>query len=69
MSRVVIDLPGGKNYSVNIYDLSGREVHASRLQAEGTIVYSVNADRMASGQYTVVFSNSNERVVRKLIVK
>ena len=68
-ASMVIDMQGGKNYSVNIYDLSGREVHASRLQAEGTIVYSVNADRMASGQYTVVFSNGSERVVRKLIVK
>ena len=66
---MVIDLPGGKNYSVSIYDLSGREVHRSSLQAQGTIVYSINAARMASGQYTVVFTNGSERVARKLIVK
>ena len=66
---MVIEMGNGKNYSVNIYDLSGREVHASSLKAQGTIVYSVNASRMASGQYTVVFSNGSERVVRKLIVK
>ena len=68
-ASMVIDMQGGKNYSVNIYDLSGREVHATSLKAEGTIVYSINADRMAAGQYTVVFSNGSERVVRKLIVK
>ena len=66
---MVIKMGNGKNYSVNIYDLSGREVHASSLKAEGKIVYSVNASRMAAGQYTVVFSNGSERVVRKLIVK
>ncbi len=66
---MVIDMPGGKNYSVSIYDLSGREVHRSSLQAQGTIVYSINAARMASGQYTVVFTNGSERVARKLIVK
>jgi hypothetical protein len=68
-ASMVIDMLGGKSYKVNIYDLSGREVHSSSLQAQGTIVYSVNAARMASGQYTVVFSNGSERVVRKLVVK
>ena len=68
-ASMVIDMQGGKNYSVSIYDLSGREVHSSSLKAEGTIVYSVNAARLASGQYTVVFSNGSERVVRKLVVK
>ena len=66
---MVIDMQGGKNYSVSIYDLSGREVHSSSLQAQGTIVYSVNASRLASGQYTVVFTNGSERVARKLMVK
>lgn len=66
---MVIEMGNGKNYSVTIYDLSGREVHASSLKAQGTIIYSVNASRMAAGQYTVVFSNGSERVVRKLIVK
>lgn len=66
---MVIEMGSGKNYSVTIYDLSGREVHATSLKAQGTIVYSVNAARMATGQYTVVFSNGSERVVRKLIVK
>jgi hypothetical protein len=68
-ASMVIDMQGGKNYSVAIYDLSGREVHSSSLKAEGTIVYSVNAARLASGQYTVVFTNGSERMVRKLIVK
>ena len=62
-------MQGGKNYSVSIYDLSGREVHSSSLQAQGTIVYSVNASRLASGQYTVVFTNGSERVARKLMIK
>ena len=68
-ASMVIDMLGGKSYKVNIYDLSGREVHSSSLQVQGTIVYSVNAARMASGQYTVVFTNGSERVVRKLVVK
>lgn len=68
-ASMVIDMQGGKNYSVAIYDLSGREVHSSSLQAQGTIVYSINAARMASGQYTVVFTNGSERVARKLVVK
>ena len=66
---MVIEMGNGKNYSVTIYDLSGREVHSSSLRAEGTIVYSVNASRLASGQYTVVFTNGSERVARKLMVK
>lgn len=66
---MVIEMGNGKNYSVRIYDLSGREVHSSSLHAEGTIVYSVNAARLASGQYTVVFTNGSERVARKLVVK
>ena len=65
----VIDMQGGKSYNVTIYDLSGREVHSSSLQAQGTIVYNVNAARMASGQYTVVFTSGSERVARKLVVK
>ena len=69
MANMVVDMQGGKNYSVSIYDLSGREVHRGSLQAEGTIVYSVNAARLAAGQYTVVFANGSERVVRKLVVK
>jgi len=68
-ASMVIDMQGGKSYKVSIYDLSGREVHSSSLQAQGTIVYSVNAARMASGQYTVVFTNGSERVARKLVVK
>lgn len=68
-ASMVIEMGNGKNYTVSIYDLSGREVHSSSLRAEGTIVYNVNASRMASGQYTVVFSNGSERVARKLIVK
>lgn len=68
-ASMIIDLGNGADYSVSIIDLSGRTIHTSSLKASGKVVYNIEASRLAAGQYTVVFSNSNERVVRKLIVK
>lgn len=64
-----IDLGNGQSYTVYIYDINGRTVHTSGLNADGAIVYSINTSRLAAGIYTVVFSNGNDRVTRKLIVK
>ncbi len=64
-----IDLLKGASYEVHIFDNSGRAVHTSSLQASGSIIYTIDASRLSAGQYTVVFANDSERVVRKLIVK
>ena len=64
-----INLGDGGNYTVTIIDNSGRTVHTSSLQTAGQIVFTINASRLASGVYNVVFSNGNSRVVRRLIVK
>lgn len=68
-ASMIIDLADGADYSVSIIDLSGRTIHTSTLKAAGQVVYHIDASRLAAGQYTVVFQNGSERVVRKLIVK
>ena len=64
-----IDLADGASYTVTIVDQSGRTIHTSSLQAAGQIVYTINASRLATGIYNVVFSNDENKVVRRLIVK
>ena len=68
-ANMKIDLEGGADYSVAIVDQSGRTVHTSRLQASGSIVYTINTSRLASGIYHVVFQNRDSRVSRKLVVR
>ncbi|MCR5444884.1 MAG: agmatine deiminase family protein [Bacteroidales bacterium] len=63
-----IDLGEGGIYSVAIVDASGRTVHTSSLQATGTVLFTVDAQRLATGVYNVVFQNGSQRIVRKLIV-
>lgn len=64
-----IDLADGASYTVTIVDQSGRTIHTSSLQAAGQIIYTINASRLATGIYNVVFSNDENKVVRRLIVK
>ena len=68
-ANLLIDLPDGGRYSVSILDVTGRTIHTSTLDAAGRIVYNVNTGRMASGIYTVLFQNGNERIARRLVVK
>lgn len=68
-ANLSINLGDGQNYTVSIIDQSGRTVHTSSLMAAGNIVYTINAGRLASGVYNVVFSNKESRIVRRLIVK
>ena len=68
-ARMAIDLGNGANYSVSIIDQSGRTIHTSSLMAAGHIEYTINAGRLATGVYNVVFSSKVARVVRRLIVK
>lgn len=68
-AQMIIDLMGGEDYSVSIIDQSGRTIHNSALRAAGQIVYTVNASRLVSGVYTVVFDGNGQRIARKLIVQ
>ena len=68
-ANLTIDLGDGQPYTVSIIDNSGRTIHTSSLMAAGYIVYTINAGRLASGVYNVVFSNKESRIVRRLIVK
>ena len=68
-ANMAINLGNGQNYTVTIIDQSGRTIHTSSLMAAGNIIYTINAGRLASGVYNVVFSSKESRVVRRLIVK
>lgn len=68
-ANLIIDLGNGADYSVTIIDNTGRTIYTGRLQAYGQVLYTVDAARLAAGVYNVVFSNSESRVVRRLIVK
>lgn len=68
-ANLTIDLGDGQTYTVSIIDQSGRTIHTSSLMAAGHIEYTINAGKLASGVYNVVFSNKDARVVRRLIVK
>lgn len=68
-ANLTIDLGDGQTYTVSIIDQSGRTIHTSSLMAAGHIEYTINAGKLASGVYNVVFSSKDARVVRRLIVK
>ncbi len=66
---VRIDLGTAASYSVYIIDALGRTVHTFSLQTSGSVLFTVNTARLASGFYSVVFDNGSSRIVRKLVVK
>ncbi len=68
-ANMIIDLGDGARYTVNVIDQAGRVIYTGSLQAAGKVVYTVDAARLAAGVYHVVFTNSEVRVTRKLIVK
>ena len=68
-AHLKIDLLSGEHYNVSIIDVAGRTVHTSTLDAAGSIAYTINAARLSKGQYTVVFSNQNATITRRLIVQ
>lgn len=78
-ANIVISLTDGADYRVSIVDQSGRTIHTSTLTASGhasqwikmtgSIEYTINTSRLASGIYHVVFSDDRHAVVRRLIVK
>lgn len=68
-ANINIDLGNGGKYDVTIIDNMGRTVHTTSLQTAGNITFSIRADRLASGIYSVVFSGNGQQVVRRLVVK
>ena len=68
-ANININLGDGGRYQVTIYDNMGRLVHTTSLSTAGSIVFTVNTGKLASGLYNVVFSGNGTQVVRRLIVK
>ena len=68
-ANMIIDLGDGATYSVSIVDQTGRTIHTGSLQAVGQVLYTVNASRLASGIYTVVFEGHGQKIARRLVVK
>ncbi|MCR5822620.1 MAG: agmatine deiminase family protein [Bacteroidales bacterium] len=68
-ANMKIDLRNGADYVVTIIDVNGRTVHTSRLQAAGTVNYTINTSKLASGVYHVVFVGDGRTVTRKLMVR
>lgn len=68
-ANIVVDLANGSHYGVSIIDAQGRTCHRSTLQANGTVVYTIDCARLAKGLYTVVFSGNGTKVARRLVVE
>jgi agmatine/peptidylarginine deiminase len=68
-STAHIDIEASGNYEVSIIDVTGRTVHTSSLAADGPVTYSINAQRLPKGIYSVVFSCKGQKVVRRLVVQ
>ncbi len=68
-ASIELSLGNGEQYEVLIVDLMGRIAHRSTLNAQGDIIYNVETGKLGSGIYNVVFQNSGERIVRRLVVK
>ncbi len=69
IANIDITLGNKGNYDVSIVDEMGRVAHRSNLEAAGSIVYSIDTEKLNSGIYHVVFQSKEERIVRRLIVK
>ena len=68
-AHININLGDGGRYQVAIYDNMGRLVHTAHLNTAGSIVFTVNTGKLASGLYNVVFSSGSTQVLRRLVVK
>lgn len=68
-ASINIDLANGKRYNVQIVDMMGRTVHQSTLSASGSIVYTIDTQKLGHGIYNVVFSNEGQKVVRRIVVR
>lgn len=68
-AHIDINLGNAGKFDVSIVDAAGRIHHKSRLEASGNIQYTINVSSLSAGVYTIVFSNHDGAVARRLIVK
>lgn len=68
-AHLQVEMGEGGRYEVTFLDLGGRTVHSTSLEANGSILFTVNTSLLPSGVYHVVFAGNGERVVRRLVVK
>lgn len=68
-AKIEIDLGNGGNYAVDIIDNLGRTVHSTHLETAGSILFTINTDRLPAGIYSVRFSGHGTNVVRRLVVR
>lgn len=63
-ATIVLNLEG--NYDIVVLDLMGRRMYSDQLNGiNGS--YTLNTADLANGVYTVIFSNADRRVVRRLV--
>lgn len=67
-ASIILEMGNGTHYNVQIIDVMGRVAHSTTVDASGTIRYTIDATKLPAGLYTVVFSNADQRYVRRLIV-
>lgn len=67
-AHIDINLGNGASCLVDIIDQQGRTVHTAQLQSAGTIRFSIRADKLAPGLYTVRFRGNGQQAVRRLVV-
>ena len=68
-AKIEIDLGNGGSYAVDIIDNLGRTVHSTHLETAGSILFTINTDRLPAGIYSVRFSSHGTNVVRRLVVR
>ena len=69
MAMIGLELGEGEECSVKIVDLQGRTLHTSTLKADGSVLFSVDTQRLGSGVYLVVFRSGERMAVRRLAVE
>lgn len=69
-ASIRMDLAKGTKLNVQIIDMTGRIVHNTTLEADGSILYSIDTQRLGKGVYSVVFTdNEGLRTTRRLLVR
>ena len=67
-ANININLGDGQRYAVSIIDANGRTIHSTELLSAGHIRFTIDANRLPKGVYSVVFQSKDQRIVRRLIV-
>ena len=65
--KIVYLLPQNKSGTLQIFDITGKEVYKQNLPQWSTLQY-ISLPKIANGVYQCVISSGNERVHKKLVV-